>query len=145
MRSSRRTVLALIVMVVVVGSVVGVIWRIHSSRNPVDTATVIAGELAAVAIAVTLLMAMGAWWQKGRLGAAAQVSTPAQVAAAADRLAEVMASRWRLEATGRRIVTPAPATVRWRWAADEVSAPRLEVTTPPAPGTGPPPMPDLGR
>jgi hypothetical protein len=47
------------------------------------------------------------------------------------------------EATGRRIVTPAPATVRWRWAADEITAPRAEVTTPPAPGTGPPPLPDL--
>ena len=49
------------------------------------------------------------------------------------------------EATARRIVTPAPATVRWRWAADEITAPRLDVTTPPAPGTGPAPLPDLGR
>ena len=142
MRLSRRTAVALIAMAVVVAAAVGVIWRIHSSKHPVDTATVYAGYLAPVAIAVTLLMALGAWWWK-RWGAGAQVSTPAQAAAAADRLAEVMAARWRLEATGRRIVTPAPATVRWRWAADEVTAPRLEVATPPAAGTGPPALPDL--
>ena len=61
------------------------------------------------------------------------------------RRLEASAYRWRLEATGRRIVTPAPATVRWRWAANEVTVPRLEVATSPAPGTGPPPLPDLGR
>lgn len=143
MRPSLRTAFALIATVVVVGFVVGVIWLIHSSRHPVDTATVYAGYLAAAAIAVTLLMAVGAWWWKGRQGAAARVSTPEEVAAAADRLADLMTARWRQEATARRIVTPAPATIRWRWAAEEVAAPRAEVTTPPAPGTGPPPLPDL--
>ncbi len=102
-----------------------------------------AGYLAAVAIAITLLMALGAWWWKGRQRATARVTTPEQVAAAADRLADLMAARWRLEATARRIVTPAPATVRWRWATDEVGAPRMEVTTPPPTGTGPPSLPDL--
>ena len=145
MRSTQRNTLALIAILAVTTVVVGLIWQIHSSRNSAETATVYAGYLAAVAIGITLLMAVGGWWQKSRVGAAVQVSTPVQVAAAADRLAEVMTSRWRLEAAGRRIVTPAPATVRWHWAADEVTALRLEVTTAPAPGTGPPPLPDLGR
>src|SRR5260370_18973602 len=87
------------------------------------------GNLAAVTIAVPLLVSLGAWWWTGRRGL---VSVPAEVAAAADRLAQVMTARWRLEATGRRIVTPAPATVRWRWATDEATAPRPEVTTPPS-------------
>ena len=143
MRPSWRTAFALIATIMVVGAVVAVIWLIHSSRHPVDTATVYAGYLAAVAIAVTLLMAVGAWWWKGRQRAAARVSTPAQTAAAAGRLADLMTVRWRQEATARRIVTPAPATIRWRWAAEEVAAPRAEVVTPPAPGTGPPPFPDL--
>lgn len=144
MRLRGRTAVALIATAVVVAFVVGVIWRIHSSRHPVDTATVYAGDLAAVAIGVTLLLALGAWWRKGHRGTGSKVSTPTQVAGAANRLGEVMADRWRLEATRRRIVTPAPATVRWRWAAEEVTAPRPEVTTPPAPGAGPPPLPDLG-
>ena len=143
MRPSWRTAFALIATIMVVGSVAAVIWLIRSSRHPVDTATVYAGYLAAVAIAVTLLMAVGAWWWKGRQRAAARVSTPEQAAAAADRLADLLTARWRQEATARRIVTPAPATIRWRWAAEEVAAPRAEVTTPPAPGTGPPPLPDL--
>lgn len=125
---SLRTALALIATVVVVAFVV-----------------VNGGALAAVGIAVPLLVALGTWWWKGRLGAAAQVSTPAQVAAAADRLAELMAARWQLEATGRRIVTPAPATVRWRWAADDLTTPRPEVVTLPPAGTGPPPLADHGR
>ena len=133
---SRRSVPPLIAAVLVVAFVVGVIWRIHSSKHPVDTATVMTGDLTAVAVAVTLLIALGAsWWKSRRV--AAQVSTPAQVIAAADRLAELMAARWKDEASARRIVAPAPATVRWRWAAEEITAPRLDVTTPPALGAGP--------
>jgi hypothetical protein len=120
-----------------------VIWRIASSRDQADTATVFAGYLAAAGIAITLLVAVGGWWQKGRPAPAGQASAPSQVAAAADRLAEVMADTWRREAAGRRIVTPAPATVRWRWAADAITVPRQEVATPPAAGTGPPSLPGL--
>lgn len=141
MRPSWRTTFALIATVVVVGSVIAVIRLINSSSNPVDTATVYAGYLAAAAIAVTLLMAVGAWWWKGRQRSAVRVTTPEQVAAAADRLADLMTARWRQEATARRIITPAPATVRWRWAADGITVPRPEVTRFPAPGTGPPPLP----
>jgi len=57
-----RSAFALIVTIVTVGSVVGVVWLIHSSANPVNTATVYAGYLAAAAIAVTVLIALGAWW-----------------------------------------------------------------------------------
>ncbi len=145
MRVSGRSVLALIAAAGVSGAAAAVILSIHSSKNPVDAATVLAGDPAAVAIAVTLLIALGAWWQKGRPGAAVQVSTPSQAAAAADRLAEEMADRWRQEASRRRIVTPAPVTVRWQWAGDEVTAPRQEVTTPPVDGAGPPSLPDLGE
>lgn len=145
MRLSWRTAFALITIIVVIGSVVAVIWLIRSSRHPVDTATVYAGYLAAAAIAVTLLMAVGPWWWNGRHRAMAWVSTPEQTTAAADRLADLVMARWRQEATARRIVTPAPATVRWRWAAAGMAAPRAEVTRPPAAGTGPPPLPELGE
>jgi hypothetical protein len=144
MRASRRTVLALSVAALVVAGAAVVVWLIHSGRNQAETAIVAAAYLATVAIAITLLMALGSWW-KGRGGAAAQLSRQAQVAEAANRLAEATARRWLQEAIGRRIVTPAPATVRWRWAADEVTAPRAQVARPPAPGTGPALLPDLGQ
>jgi membrane protease YdiL (CAAX protease family) len=121
MRSSRRTALALIATVMVVTFAVVVFWLVHSSRNPAETATVDAAYLAAVGIAITLLMPLGLWWWKGRGGAAVHVSTQKQVADAADWLAGAMVARWRLEATSRRIVTPAPVTVWWRWAADEIT------------------------
>lgn len=140
-RSSRRSVLALVAAVVVIAVMAAVILRIQSSRHPVDTATVYSGDLAAATIAVTLLLAVAGWWRKGspRPGG---ISSAAQVAAAAERLAEVMADRWRREATIRRITTPAPMTVRWRWAAEAVTAPRADIATPPLPGAGPLPLPD---
>jgi hypothetical protein len=142
-RSSWRTPFALVTGFVLVASVIVVILWINQSRHPVDAATVGAADLAAVAIGVPLLMALAGWWRKGRTDTAAGVSTVAQAAAAADRLAEVMADRWRLEAGKRRIVTPAPATVRWRWATDTLTIPRVDAAVPPVPGTGPPPLPDL--
>lgn len=145
MRSCWRTAISLIAAVLVVSSAAAVILRIHTSRHPVDTATVYAGDLAAAAIAVTLLLAVGSWWRRGRPQAMTGVSTSAQVTASAERLAEVMSDRWRREAARRRIVTPAPATVRWRWAAGDMTLPRMDVTMPPAPGAGPPPLPDLAE
>lgn len=81
----------LIAAIVTVGSVAAVVWLIHSSGNPVDTATVYAGYLAAVAIGVTLLMALGAWRGKDR-ASMSLACTPGQAAAAADRLADLMAA-----------------------------------------------------
>jgi hypothetical protein len=137
-------VLALGAVAVVFAFVGWVIWQVRSSTHPVETATLYASYLAATAIAVTLLMALGPWWWRGRMSAAARVSTPEQVDAAADRLAEATAVRWRTEATARRIVTPAPVSVRWRWAA-EVATSRLDVISGPVPGTGPQPLPELGK
>ena len=143
MRSSQRTALALTAMTLVVSSAIGVIWRIQTSKHPVDTATIYAGDLAAVAIGVTLLLSLGAWWWKGVRGTAPHGGTQAQVAAAADKLAESMAAFWRDEAARRRIVTPAPVTVHWRWAENDLAAPRSEVAVPPTPGSGPQPLPGL--
>src|SRR5215471_2807574 len=139
----RRAWLALIGAGAVIALTANVVWRIHSSKSPVNTANVYAGDLAAVAIAVPLLLALGSWWRKGRYGGNTGVSTSSQAAAAANRLAEVTTDRWRREAAARRIVTPAPAAVLWRWAGDELAAPRDEVTGQPVLGTGPRPLPYL--
>lgn len=143
MRSPRRSLPALLAAVAVIAVMVAVIARIQSSRHPVDTATVYSGDLAAVAIAVTLLLAIAGWWRKGSPQPGG-ISSAAQVAAAAERLAEVMADRWRREAAIRRIITPAPVTVRWRWSAEAVTASRPDVAAPPVPGAGPLPLPDPG-
>lgn len=140
-----RSVLGVLGAVAVIAAVLAVHWFIRSSKNPVDTATVWAGDFGAAAIAVPLLTLIITWWFKYRGGTAVVAGTLAQVTAAADWLAEAVAARWRREAADRRIVTPALATVRWRWAADELTAPRQELMVPPVSGAGPVPLPDMGR
>lgn len=46
---------------------------------------------------------------------------------AAERLATVEADTWVAEAKRRGITTPAPASVRWRWASSDVAVPKHEV------------------
>ncbi len=145
MKPQLRSALALVAAAVVIGAVFAVHWFIYSSKNPAKTATIWTGDLGAAAIALPLLTVTVRWWLKNRGSPGVVAGTLAQVTAAADWLAEAAAARWRREAAGRRIVTPAPATVRWRWAATDLTSPRSEVTVPPAPGTGPAPLPDLGR
>jgi hypothetical protein len=117
-----------------------VIAIVHSSRNPVDQAAIVAADLAAVALAVSILTPIVTWWVNRRR---TTTSTLPQAAAAADRLAGEMTDRWRQEAVRRRILTPASVTVRWRWASG--IAVRKDVTAAPAPGTGLLPLPGSGR
>jgi hypothetical protein len=144
-RRMWRTGLALMGAVAAVGGAVTVSWAVYSSGRPEATATVTAAYLAAVAVALTILMPLGSWWWKGRGTGAAQSSTLQQVAAAADWLASATADWWRLEAAKRRIVTPAPAMVWWRWATAEVAVRREDVTGLPVPGVGPSALPDFER
>jgi hypothetical protein len=102
----------------------------------VDAATIYAADLAAVAIGITLLSGMRAWWAGGGRPAA-RAGAPQQVAAAADRLADEVSRRWRREAVARRITTPAPVTVRWHWAIADSPAPSSELTAPGPEGAGP--------
>jgi hypothetical protein len=145
MRPAQRTALALIAIVMVSSGAAAIFWWIQSSRDPVDTATVAAAYLAVAAIAVTLLAPVGPWWWKSRDGAADHGSTPVQAAAAAEWLARATADRWQQEAGARRIITPAPATVRWRWVSDQLTASRSEVAAAPLPGVGPLPLSDAAR
>jgi hypothetical protein len=81
------------------------------------------------------------WGQSWATQAAATSSTSAQIAEAADRLAEIVLGQWQIEAKARAIVTPAPAMVQWRWGSSDVVVDADEVmNTLPAPGTAPRPM-----
>ena len=77
MKSPRRTGAALAAAAVVVASLIGVIWRIHYSRRPVDTSAVYTGYLTAAAVAITLLLALGGWWAGGRRRVQAATGAPA--------------------------------------------------------------------
>jgi hypothetical protein len=142
MRSRWRTLIALAIAIVILLATAVVVWRIHGSRVPADTAALYSSDAAAVGIAVTLLLSLGTWWQK--TGGPRGAGTPAQLGVAAMRLAEATLDRWQEEAVRRRIVTPAPVTVRWHWASAELAAPRPEVAMQPVPGAGPPPLPGGG-
>jgi hypothetical protein len=145
MRSQVRSGIGLLGAAVVIAAMLTLYWVIHSSKNPVNTAIIWTGYFGAAALAVPLLTLSVTWWVKNRGGTAVATGTLAQVTASADWLAEAVAARWRREAADRRIVTPAPATVRWRWADAELTAPRQELMSPPVSGTGPAPLPDLVR
>jgi hypothetical protein len=101
-------------------------------------------SVAVVPLAWAALAGIMTWWLRGR-EARAIGTTAAQAEAAITWLTGEIASRWRQEAAARRIVTPAPASVRWRWGAAELSVPVQDAVAPPAPGTGPVPFPSLTR
>lgn len=127
-----RTAVALCV---VTALVVGVALALaYEDRRFVGTAIAV-GPLAWAALAGTT-----AWWVRGRDIPAGE-TTAAQADAAADWLALEVAGRWRQEAAARRIVTPAPASVRWRWAGEDLSVPPGDAAAEPPAGTGPVPLP----
>jgi hypothetical protein len=117
-----RTAITIVAAAAVVTPVAGGIWWILSSKNPVNAATILAGILAPVAIAVTLLAALGKWWWKGIRGAGG--------AGSAARLAELFLSRHRRnridflglleDAFDRQVLRQAGAAYQFRHAALQV-------------------------
>jgi hypothetical protein len=138
----RRNALALIGVLVLVAVPVWIVREIHTSDNPVNSATVWAAYLAVTTPLVSLLGYLIPWWWKGRR-ATAVVASAAQLAAAADQLAQRMLESWRQQARESRISTPAPVRIWWRWGSAELTPPPGEVDTVPVSGTGPPPLPGL--
>jgi hypothetical protein len=137
MKQLVRTVLALLALAVL-AIVVVLVFRYQNRASVITALTV--GPLAWTALA-----AIGLWWLKGRHGDVERATTPEQAAAAADWLAGETVVRWRQEAGARRIVTPAPASVRWRWGPDTLTLSPGEAVLAPPPGTGPAPFPGLDR
>ena len=138
---SRNAVALIGALILVVGAA-WIVQRIRTSSNPVNAATVWAAYLGVATLLASLLAYLISWWWKGRRATAA-VGTAVQGIAAANQLAQRMHETWRLEATERRISTPAPAEVCWRRGPREVTPPWAEVNTAPVSGTGPPALPDL--
>jgi hypothetical protein len=140
--SRRRDAVALIGVVVLLLVVVWVVREIHTSQNPDKVAPVLNVYLGVAGLVVSLLAFLLPWWWKGRR-ITAVVVTAAQLTAAADQLAQSMLNTWRQQARQRRISTPAPVRVWWRWGPPEVTPPLAGVSTVPVSGTGPRPLPGL--
>jgi hypothetical protein len=131
---------AALVAALVFGAVVAAaVWMFTADRGESDQALFgRANVVAALAGLLTVLAVLGGvfrWAAQPR--PAATPPAAARLDGVADQLAEVVAGFWREQVRRRRIVTPAPAKVRWQWAASEIAAPRAHVIAPPAPGAGP--------
>lgn len=108
-RRFQDAVTALSVVALLGVCVVPALFIVFSDK-PVDTATVVAGVAAPVAIAgVPLSWLIRRWWRRRHVPT---VSTADQLAQAADQLAQAVLTTWRQEAADRRITTPAPVRVR---------------------------------
>jgi len=130
----RREAVALCAVPAVVAATVLALVSTHYSF--------VARATAVIPLAWAALAGIVTWWLRGR-DARAVGTTAAQADTALIWLAGETASRWRQEAVTRRIVTPAPASVRWRWATEELSIPVRDAAAMPPPGTGPKPLPTL--
>lgn len=132
--------LALTGGLLLVGVPLWIAGKIYTSGNPVDSAAVFGGYLAAAGIALPLLVELIKWWWNNRAAVGSSASTATQMVAAIERLAENMQQTWRREADARRLRIPAPARVRWQWGSSQVTPPRAELVTAPEAGTGPHPL-----
>src|ERR1700759_4379136 len=137
MKQLVRTVLALLALAVL-AIVVVLVFRYQSRASVITAFTV--GPLAWTALA-----AIDLWSLKGGHGGVGRATTPEQAGAPAEWLAGKTVVRWRQEAGARRIVTPAPASFRWRWGPDTLTLSPGEAVLAPPPGTGPAPFPGLDR
>lgn len=136
-RRFQDAVTALSVVALLGVCVVPALFIVFSDK-PVDTATVVAGVAAPVAIAgVPLSWLIRRWWRRRHVPT---VSTADQLAQAADQLAQAVLTTWRQEAADRRITTPAPVRVRWYWSLEQASSSHHSAREL-VPGAGPAPIP----
>jgi hypothetical protein len=111
---------------VVVAGLAGVVWMFTgrvAGEAVIGNAQVLGG-LAGVA---ALVVAVRVWWPKGFRGAAAGPVPGGQMQAAVEYLAGETLRYWQRQAHDRRITTPSPASVRWRWAGQDVAVPAAEL------------------
>ena len=130
---TRRTAVALCA----VSALAAVIYLIFKYESPVY----IAPTVGAISLVSSILVLVYNYWSKGHASDPGETPAPEQIAAAADWLSGAVAGSWRKEAAARRIVTPTPVSVRWRWAGDLSP---WEAGKLPVPGAGPRALPGSG-
>ncbi|MFY1668998.1 NACHT domain-containing protein [Plantactinospora sp. WMMB334] len=100
------------------------IWWMFTGRSAdwlVDNANVVGGIASVVGASLAVMTAVSVRKSSG----ASSVATRGKFQDALDHLAEETLRYWRNEAKVRKITTPVPAAVRWRWG-DHSVAPRPE-------------------
>src|SRR5262249_24718132 len=103
-------------------------WRGTGQEPPAPPPTPPArgGAVGGTAAVLALVAAVAMLWPRGRLRAETVVSA-GQVQAVVEYLARETLRYWRAQAKDRRITTPSPAAVCWRWASEEVAVPPGEL------------------
>jgi hypothetical protein len=117
---------------IIAATVAAMVWNhTGSTTDQVEKSTVAAADLAALGLGITVLGVLYSRFRTRKAPVSAEIGSEWL-----ERLATVMLSTWSNEAGRRRIVTPAPAVVRWRWVGDKPSPWPV-----PVPGTAPPIIP----
>jgi hypothetical protein len=124
MRAVWRRAIVVVLFAVLVAAVAWMVWGPDVSDGVVGKANVVGG-LAGIAALVGGIWAV--WPRKAVVGPESTPVTEDQFRAALAYLARETLSYWREQAKARRITTPAPALVSWRWADREAAPPVAEV------------------
>jgi hypothetical protein len=105
------------------GCTAGLVWMFRGQAATdavVGNSNVVGGVAGVVALALTVVLL---WPRATRRGADAVIAADEQVRAAVEYLAVETLRYWEVQAKDRRITTPSPATVAWRWAGHDVAVP----------------------
>ncbi|MBV8542246.1 MAG: hypothetical protein JO268_17215, partial [Pseudonocardiales bacterium] len=106
-----------LVIAVTAGGVAFLFYSYSHNRGSADT-------LVSTLVTVVTTATGAAMWLWRRLRPTGAARLP--VERAADELAEQLRRQWERAAAERRLSSPAPVPVRWRWSSRQVTGPRAE-------------------
>jgi hypothetical protein len=126
---TRVAIVVVGVTCVLVALAYALVWMFRgpaASNAVIGNANVIGGLAGLLALVLAVAPLLHAAAQR-RASAAPATEKATQVQVAADHLAAETLRYWQDQAKDRKITTPSPVTVRWRWAGDEVAVPAREL------------------
>lgn len=108
----------------------GLMWIFAGSPATADwvnNANVVGGAFATMGVALSIA---ALWPASAKTARRSTSPTRVQLDEAAQYLAEETLHYWRRQAKDRRITTPCPASVRWRWASSDIGVPVNSLRSP---------------
>jgi predicted NACHT family NTPase len=120
MNTARKAAVAMLLAL----CAAGLVWmfRAKATHDDLVNNAQVVGALAGV---VALALAAVVLWPKRTRSAG--TPTAAQLDTAVEYLATETLRYWQQQAKDRRITTPSPAVVRWRWAGPDMAAPSWDL------------------